>query len=245
MHDLESRAGQRFSGLGRQDQAPFVLGQRLPLVGEELSQPGDRMAHDPPEHVVEVLPGIDFAVFAGLDEAHEQRHRPAATLASDEEPVFATDRDGLHGILRQVVVGPEPPVFQVAAQGLALIQGVINRFPERLRQGRLSPQLFDLLEDPIQERRGMLLPEAAPLLGRHIDAGGLHFMVEPGDAGQDVRRLFGARRCRFVKLLPRVSPASHLDDVLYSEEFIVAAVGVGMDIPSIPKFTVKKNKEPR
>jgi len=109
MRDQESKAGQRFSGLGRQEQAPFVLGQRLPLVGEELSQPGDRMAHDPPEHVVEVLPGIDFAVFAGLDEAHEQRHRPAATLASDEEPVLRPIATGYMAFSARLLSGRSRP----------------------------------------------------------------------------------------------------------------------------------------
>jgi len=40
------------------------------------------MVHNPPEHVVEVLPGIDFAVLAGLNEAHEQRRCPASPLAA-------------------------------------------------------------------------------------------------------------------------------------------------------------------
>jgi hypothetical protein len=111
----ESKAGRRFSCLGRKDQAPFVLGQRFPLVGEELPQTGDRMAHDPPEHVVEVLPGIDSAILARPDEAHEQRRRPSTPFTSHEEPVLPTQCDRPHGILRQVVVGTEPPVFQVAA----------------------------------------------------------------------------------------------------------------------------------
>ncbi|MFZ4441208.1 MAG: hypothetical protein ACOYOS_22580 [Syntrophales bacterium] len=46
------------------------------------------MAHDAPEHIVEILSGVDFAVLAGLDEAHEQRLHPVASFASDEEPVF-------------------------------------------------------------------------------------------------------------------------------------------------------------
>ena len=77
----------------------------------------------------------------------------------------------------------------------------------------------------------MLLPEAAPLFGLHIGAGGLHLVVEPGDAGQDVRRLFGAGRCRLIELPSGMRPAAHLDDAFFSEELIIAAVGVGMDIP--------------
>lgn len=180
MGDHKSKAAQRFSGLGRQEQAPFVLGQRLPLVGEQLSQPGDRMAHDPPEHVVEVLPGINSAILAGFDEAHEKRRRPAASFAPDKEPVFSTHRDRSHGILRQVVVRAETPVFQVAAQGLALIQGIIDGLPERFRRSRLATQFFDLLEYPRKERRCMLLPETAPIFRCHSSAGSLHLMLKGG-----------------------------------------------------------------
>jgi hypothetical protein len=233
MLSQESKVGRRFSCLGRQDQAPLVLGQRFPLVREELPQAIDRMAHDPPEHVVEVLPGVDSTVLAGSDEAHEQRCRPTAPFASHEEPVLPTQGDRAHGVFRQVVVRPEPPVFQVAAQGLSLIQGVIDRLPKRFRRGRLRSERFKLLEDSRKERCGMLLPEEAPFLGFHVGAGGLHLVVEPGDAGQDVRRLFRTGCCRFVELPPGMSPAAHLEDVLLFEELIVTAVGVGMDIPLI------------
>ena len=37
--------------------------------------------------------------------------------------------------------------------------------------------------------------------------------------------------------------AAHLDDVLFSEEFIVAAVGVGMDIPAIAVQEVEDLRE--
>lgn len=79
----------------------------------------------------------------------------------------------------------------------------------------------------------MLLPEDTPLLGLHIGRGGFHLVVEPGDASQDVRRFFGTGRNRFVKLPPRMGPTAHLDNVFLLEEFIVAAIGVGMDIPLI------------
>jgi hypothetical protein len=79
----------------------------------------------------------------------------------------------------------------------------------------------------------MLLPKEAPLLGLHVSTGGLHLVVEPGDAGQGVRRLFRARSGRFVELPPHVSPAAHLDNALFFEELIVAAVGVSMNISSM------------
>ena len=93
------------------------------------------MAHDPSKNVVEVLPGIDITILAGLDKAHEQGRGPATPFASDKEPVLPTHRDGTYGILRQIVVRPEPSVLNVAAQGLALIEGIINRFAKRGSDG--------------------------------------------------------------------------------------------------------------
>lgn len=91
------------------------------------------MAHDPPEHIGKILTGIDFEVLAVSDEAHEQR-RPVTSFSPDEEPVFSTDHYRTYGILHQIVVGSESPVFQIEAQqGIALIQGVIDRLPERFR----------------------------------------------------------------------------------------------------------------
>ncbi len=75
--DRESGGYRCFSDLGRQDQALFMRAW-LPRVGEELPQAIDRMAHAPPEHVVEVLPGIDPAGFTGSKQPHEQGCRPAA-----------------------------------------------------------------------------------------------------------------------------------------------------------------------
>lgn len=58
-------------------------------------------------------------------------------------------------------------------------------------------------------------------------------MIEPGDTGQDVRCFFGTLRHRFIELPPRMRPATHFDDSLLTEEFIVATVGVGMDVAAI------------
>lgn len=41
-------------------------GERLPLIGEQFPKPSDRVAHDAAEHVVEVLPRVNAAGFAGL-----------------------------------------------------------------------------------------------------------------------------------------------------------------------------------
>ena len=72
------------SGSVLQDQAPLVFGQRLPLVGQEFPEFADGVAHDPLEEVVKVLPGIDSAILAGFDEAHEQGRSPATPFTADE-----------------------------------------------------------------------------------------------------------------------------------------------------------------
>jgi hypothetical protein len=74
---------------GMADQPVLVLGQRLPLIGEQFPEPADGMTHDPPEQVVEVLPGVDLAGLAGLDQPEEKGRCPSAALAACEHPVLA------------------------------------------------------------------------------------------------------------------------------------------------------------
>ena len=87
------------------------------------------MDHDPPEDVVKIFPWIDLIILSGLDKIHIKSRRPATTFAADEGPVFPSHRDGTHGIIRRVVGGFQPPVFQIAAKGLLLIQGIIDGLP--------------------------------------------------------------------------------------------------------------------
>jgi hypothetical protein len=57
--------GKAYSGLtGLDDQAVVILGEWLPLVGEQLPDTADWMAHDASEDIVEVLPRIDVAGLA-------------------------------------------------------------------------------------------------------------------------------------------------------------------------------------
>ena len=54
------------------DQAVVVLGERLPLVGEQLPETADRMAHDSTEHIIKVFPWIEVAGLARLYQTEEQ-----------------------------------------------------------------------------------------------------------------------------------------------------------------------------
>ena len=146
------------------------------------------MSHDPPEHIIEVLPRIDIVILTGLDEAHVQGRRAAGSFAADEQPILSTQSRRPHGILREIVVGPQPAIFDIAAKGCSLIQGVIHGLAKRLRGDGPTVQLLQLVKDTRQDRHSLFLPEEMALLGGLFLAGGLHFMVEPGDARQDVRR---------------------------------------------------------
>jgi hypothetical protein len=55
----------------------IILGKRLPLVGEQLPEAGNRMAHDATEYIIKVLPRIDIAALAGLDQPEEQSRGPS------------------------------------------------------------------------------------------------------------------------------------------------------------------------
>jgi hypothetical protein len=96
------------------DQPTLILGQGLPSVGEELSQAIDRVAHDPAEHIIEVLPGIHPARLAGMQETEEESSRPRPTLACRKEPVLPPQGKGTDGVLRGVVVRLQPPVIEEA-----------------------------------------------------------------------------------------------------------------------------------
>lgn len=53
------------------DHPIVILGQWAPLLWEGFSQAIDWMSHDAPQHIIEILPGIELACLAGLDQAKE------------------------------------------------------------------------------------------------------------------------------------------------------------------------------
>ena len=62
---------------------------------------GDRQ---PVEGVLQVLPGIDGELLAGLGEAGQNRQVPAAPVRAEEQSIFPPDCEGLHLPFRRVVV---------------------------------------------------------------------------------------------------------------------------------------------
>ena len=125
------------------DQAVLILGKGLPLIRQKLPETIDRVTHDTTEQVIQVLPGIDPASFAGLDESQEQGRGPRPSFTGRKQPVLPAQGQGTYGVLGDVVVRLQTSIFQIAIEGLPLIEGIIHGFPQRLRRNRLGFKLFD------------------------------------------------------------------------------------------------------
>lgn len=66
------------------DQAVVILGERLPLVGEQLPEAADRMAHDTTQYIIKVLPRVAVAGLARLNQAEEQACGPCTPFTGSE-----------------------------------------------------------------------------------------------------------------------------------------------------------------
>ena len=82
------------------------------------------MAHDAPEHIIEILPGIHLAGLARLHQAKEERGGPGPSLASGKEPVFPSDCDNTKNSPGKIVVNIEIAIFCVSIQGDPLPTGI-------------------------------------------------------------------------------------------------------------------------
>ena len=92
----------------------MCLGEGSPLIGKQLSEPGNRVAHNPMEHVVEIFPRVDAARFTRLYQAQVKSRCAGPSVAGGKQPVLPSQGKGPDGILGQVVVWPEASVFQVS-----------------------------------------------------------------------------------------------------------------------------------
>src|SRR5579884_1696314 len=98
----------------------------LPVVGKQLTEPGDGVRRDAREHIVEPGKRLDATPLAGSDEASQHRRRLAAAVAAEEGPVAPAQRDIAIGSFRGPVVNLQLAVFQKARQRLPLIQRVAH-----------------------------------------------------------------------------------------------------------------------
>jgi hypothetical protein len=124
------------------------------LIGEQFSEPGDRVAHNPAKHVVEVFPRVDAESFARLDQPEVKSGCPSAAITGGKQPVLPSQGQGPDGVLSQVVVGPEAAVLQVTVKGLFLVQGIVDGFPKGLRRKGCNFEFIQPVEDPIENRPG-------------------------------------------------------------------------------------------
>ena len=63
--------------------------KRLPLIGKQFSEPGDGVTHDTAEHVIEILPRVNTAGFAGLYQPKVERGGTGASVACRKEPILS------------------------------------------------------------------------------------------------------------------------------------------------------------
>ena len=214
------------------DQAAVVLWEGLPLVGEQLPKAAERMAHDTAEYIVKVLPRVEVARLAGLDEAEKKCRGPCTAVAACKKPVLPTQAERPDGVFRCVVVGLEPAVAEIAAQGFSLVEGVINGLSQGLRGDRGALEFLKPSKDGVNDRRGVELPGLAALNRIKISAFFLN-QIKLCDAGDYLRRLLGTGGCRLIELPAGMHPAGHLDDAVLAEQFIIAAIGIRVDIAPV------------
>ena len=98
---------------------PRILGlrrcsRRLPVVGKQLTEPGDGVRRNAREHVLEPGKRLDAAPFAGSDEASQHSRRLAAAVAAEKCPIAAAQRDIAVRPFRSAVVNLQLAVFKKA-----------------------------------------------------------------------------------------------------------------------------------
>jgi hypothetical protein len=59
-----------------------------PLIGKQLSELGNRLAHNPTEHVVEILPRVDTARLARLNQPEVESCCTGASVAGSKQLVL-------------------------------------------------------------------------------------------------------------------------------------------------------------
>ena len=160
------------------------------MIGQQFTEVVDWMAHDTPQHVIKIFPGIDFTCLAGLDNPKEQCRGPGASLTTCKQPILATKGQRTNGVFRCVIIGFQPSIFEVAIKRLALIQGIVNGFAQGLRGKDGKVEFFKPFEDAVQNRPAALIPNIAPLLRGHLLALSF-YILKLGEPRQNLRCFLG------------------------------------------------------
>ena len=117
----------------------------------------------------------------------------ARPFAAYEEPIFSSYGNGTDGVLRQVVIRSEPAVVQIPTQVLFLFQCIVDGLAQGSEKGSVWFLSFSSRANiPSKNRTGPLPAYLTALFGIHIPAGGLHLVIQTGNAGQDIRSFQGS-----------------------------------------------------
>ena len=107
---------------------PESLAGRFPVQwgkgGDVVDGPGGELRQD----VVEVFAQIDLEALAGLHDGEDGRDFGTGFLTADVQPVFATERQGTHRILAEVLVDLDAAILEVNLQPRPLVEGVVAGF---------------------------------------------------------------------------------------------------------------------
>ena len=104
--------------------------------GDVVDGPGGELRQD----VVEVFTQIDLEAFAGLHDGEDGRDFGTGFLTADVQPVFATEREGTHGILAEVLIDLDATILEVNLQSRPLVEGVLAGFCEFARGQSMREQ---------------------------------------------------------------------------------------------------------
>ena len=80
--------------------------------GDVVDGPGGELR----QNVVEVFAQIDLEAFAGLHNGEDGRDFGTGCFAADVQPVFATESQGTHRVLAEVLVDLDATVLEVNLQ---------------------------------------------------------------------------------------------------------------------------------
>src|SRR5689334_10445606 len=103
------------------------------------------MRRDAREHVTEPGKRLDATPLAGSDKTAKHGRRSAATVATEERPVPAAERNVAVGSFRGAVVYLQLAVLQKSRQRLPLIQRIAHCGPRRTLRQHFRLQLEEIL----------------------------------------------------------------------------------------------------
>jgi len=131
---------------------------------------------------------------------------------ADEQPVLFSDRTGTNGVLGQVVVNFQAPIFQITIQRFPFSQGILHRLAQRALGQTSRQQGFQLRFKRGQDGRGLLRPQSFSLFGRQplVPRVALN-QIEFAQLGHDHAGLLGPFLQRGHKLAPCRRPAAHAE----------------------------------